>query len=29
MLFPMAMLIFPALYAVILGPAIPKMLEGF
>jgi tight adherence protein C len=29
MLFPMALLIFPALYAVILGPAIPKMLEGF
>jgi tight adherence protein C len=29
MLFPMALLIFPALYAVILGPAIPKILEGF
>jgi tight adherence protein C len=29
MLFPMALLIFPALYAVILGPAIPKIISGF
>ncbi len=29
MLFPMALLIFPALYAVILGPAIPKLISGF
>lgn len=29
MLFPMALLIFPALYAVILGPAIPRMMEAF
>lgn len=29
MLFPMILLIFPALYVVILGPAIPKILEGF
>jgi tight adherence protein C len=29
MLFPMALLIFPALYAVILGPAIPRIMQGF
>jgi tight adherence protein C len=29
MLFPMALLIFPALYAVILGPAIPRLLDSF
>jgi tight adherence protein C len=29
MLIPMAMLIFPALLAVILGPAIPTILEAF
>jgi tight adherence protein C len=28
MLFPMALLIFPALYVVLLGPAIPRLLEG-
>lgn len=28
MLFPMALLIFPALYAVLLGPAIPRLVEG-
>lgn len=29
MLFPMALLIFPALYVVILGPAIPRIINGF
>jgi tight adherence protein C len=29
MLFPMALLIFPALYAVVLGPAIPRIMEAF
>ena len=29
MLFPMALLIFPAIYVVILGPAIPRLLESF
>jgi tight adherence protein C len=28
MLFPMALLIFPALYVVLLGPAIPRLVEG-
>jgi tight adherence protein C len=28
MLFPMALLIFPALYIVLLGPAIPRLVEG-
>jgi tight adherence protein C len=29
MLFPMAFLIFPALYAVVLGPAIPRLVDSF
>jgi tight adherence protein C len=29
MLFPMALLIFPALYVVLLGPAVPRLIEGF
>jgi tight adherence protein C len=29
MLFPMAFLIFPSLYVIILGPAIPRMIEAF
>lgn len=29
MLFPMALLIFPSIYVVILGPAIPRLLESF
>lgn len=29
MLFPMALLIFPALYVVLLGPAIPRLMNGF
>jgi tight adherence protein C len=29
MLFPMILLIFPAMYVVILGPAIPQIMGGF
>jgi tight adherence protein C len=29
MLFPMAFLIFPALYAVVLGPAVPRLVDSF